>query len=142
VRKGGAVIVAVQKRGLQVSHEMIYCEQRNSSHIGQGFSKLQSHQKGAHEPRARGHRHALQLPQGHSGRIQRGVSHWNDVQYMVAGRQLRDHTPVLVMDIHLGRDHVAVDSKAVIHHSGGGLVAGALDAKYQSAGHGYLLEPV
>ena len=65
---------------------------------------------------------------GHA-RIRQRLFHGGaDVFRVAAAGDLRHHAAIEGLFRHTGGDHVAHQLAAVLHHGGGGLIAGALDS--------------
>ena len=107
---------------------MMHRDERLARRVGQPLGVVDPHQHRANQPRRKGDGHAVHLPDGQP-RVRKGlVHHAADGFRVAAAGDFRHHTAVQRLLLHAGGDHVGHHRFAILHHRGGGLIAGGFNS--------------
>ena len=113
---------------------VMHADQRNPRCKTDRFRRRHAHQKRTHKPRAISNCDSIHVGKLFSCLQKRLRHHLIDLFDMLAGRNLRNHTPVERMQIDLGGYHIGQHFPAVFHHSRGCLITGSLHSQNR---HGF-----
>ena len=114
--------------GGDVPPQMVHGDQGQPGGKGQPFGKVHPHQKGPDQPWGVGDGNAIDLGEGLAPLLQGLFHHAHNGLTVAAGGDLRHHTAVDLVLLHLGGHHGGKDGPAVLHQGGGGFVARAFNA--------------
>ena len=123
-QEGGLQVREGQVVGGDVSPDVVHRDQRHAPGIGQGLGEAQAHQHGPDEARGIGDGDGVDVVLGAVGLRQGPLRQGRDDLHMLAGGDLRHHAAVEGVHLRLRGDGVGQDLPSVLHHGGGGLVAG------------------
>ena len=127
-QKGRFQIRVGEVEGRDMPPQMVHRDEGLLSRIGKALGEVHPHQHRADEPRRKGDGNAVQVRGGQLCLVQRGLHRGADVLDVAAAGNFRHNAAVKRLFRHAGGHHVADELSPVLHHRGGGLVAGALDS--------------
>jgi hypothetical protein len=119
----------IKKYGRHMAQDMIDPHDGQVENVGQGFSRRDADKKRTHQARPLGDRDALQACQADFGLRKGFLDDRQDGLHMLAGSQLRNHSPVFPMDGNLGSDGAGSHFFPILHHCGGSLIAGGFNCQ-------------
>ena len=129
--EGGRELWAGEIVGGDVSPQMVHRDEGQPGGEGQALGEVDPHQQGPDEPRGVGDGDAVQVGEGFAALGQSLPHHPHDGLAVAAGGDFRHHPAVDAVLLDLGGHHRGQNFPTVLHHRGGGLVAGALDPQDQ-----------
>ena len=114
--------------GRDVPPQVVHRHKGLLGRVRKALGEVHAHQHRADEPRRKGDGDAVQVCGGQLCLVQRGLYRGADVLDVAATGNFRHNAAVERLFCHAGGYHVADELSPVLHHRGGGLVAGALDS--------------
>ena len=137
----------VHEDGVDVAFEVVDGEEGFREGEGEGFGVGDADEEGAGESWAVGDGDGVEIPEAKAGERfggfgDGGADDRDDVAEVLPGGELGDDAAVVCVEGDLAGDHVREGFGAVANDSGGGLVAGGLDAEDQAGslrGIGHLI---
>ena len=115
-----------QEVGADMSLDMVDGDERQARGIAQSLHAVDAGEQRAHQPRAIGHGQRVHIRQGHARLFERLVDYPVAGVHMRAAGDLRHHTAVERVGVHLGKDDAADDPPPVFHDGGRGFIAAGL----------------
>ena len=122
----------LQQYGVDVAFEVVDGDERLAESPGQGFGVADADEQGTGEAGAFGDGDRVHVRHGDVGFAEGGIDDGDDGAEVLAGGEFGDDAAVRGVDGDLRGDDVGELAAAALDDGGGGLVAGALDAKYEA----------
>ena len=135
-----AFLALFQQDGVDVSLEMIDCDERFGDGVGERLGVTQADQQRSGEPGTLGDRDGVDRLVRLAGVVERLAHDGNDGAQMLARSQFGYHSTVRLVSGELRIDDIGDQLLARAHDGCRGFVAGALDAENVSVGHDTIVE--
>jgi hypothetical protein len=100
--------------GADMGLDVIHCDERDVSSVGQRFAEAKPDEKGSYQTRPLSYCNGVDLLHIDTGLFQCGVDYGSDVSQVLPRRKLGDDSPVRVMDSYLRGDEIGEDAAAVL----------------------------
>ena len=112
--------------GRNVAPDVVHRDQGLVHGEGSGFREVHAHQHGANQPRGIGHGHGINVVPGQARVDERLVSQAVNGLDVLPGGNLRHHTAIEPVQVHLGGNAVRQHLPAVSDNGNGSLITGGL----------------